>query len=140
MYGNNYGYNPYYQQPRYNTMPQQPIEQPLQTNLMSTRNILNGKQVDSIDVVKAMDIPLDGSISYFPLADGTAIVTKQLQTDGTSKTVIFKPVDEEKTTVTITRNSTTLATIKMNDWKNSQNISLKDYFDTTMISFSDSFI
>ena len=99
MYGNNYGYNPYYQQPRYNTMPQQPIEQPLQTNLMSTRNILNGKQVDSIDVVKAMDIPLDGSISYFPLADGTAIVTKQLQTDGTSKTVIFKPVDEEKTTV-----------------------------------------
>lgn len=54
---------------------------------------LQGKSVDSIDVVKAMDIPLDGSISYFPLTDGTAIVTKQLQNDGTSKTIIYKPVE-----------------------------------------------
>lgn len=63
---------------------------------------LQGKSVDSIDVVKAMDINLDGSISYFPLTDGTAIVTKQLQMDGTSKTIIYKPVveneKEEKTT------------------------------------------
>ena len=100
---NNYGYNPYYQPQRYNTMPQptieQPIQQPLQTSTLPTRNILNGKQVDSVEVVKAMDIPLDGSVSYFPLADGSAIVTKQLQTDGTSKTVVFKPVEEEKPTV-----------------------------------------
>lgn len=54
---------------------------------------LQGKSVDSIDVVKAMDIPLDGSISYFPLTDGTAILTKQLQSDGTSKTIIYKPVE-----------------------------------------------
>lgn len=53
---------------------------------------LQGKSVDSIDVVKAMDINLDGSISYFPLTDGTAIVTKQLQMDGTSKVVIYEPV------------------------------------------------
>ena len=100
---NNYGFNPYYQTPRYNTMPQQPMEQtiqqPLQTSAIPSRNILNGKQVDSVDVVKAMDIPLDGSVSYFPLADGSAIVTKQLQTDGTSKTIVFKPVEEEKATV-----------------------------------------
>ena len=36
---------------------------------------------------------MTGSISYFPLIDGSAIVTKQLQQDGTSKTVVFKPVD-----------------------------------------------
>lgn len=54
---------------------------------------LQGKSVDSVDVVKAMDIPLDGSISYFPLTDGTAILTKQLQSDGTSKTIIYKPVE-----------------------------------------------
>ena len=59
-------------------------------------NMLLGKSVDSIDVVKAMDIPLDGSVSYFPLTDGSAIVTKKLQNDGTSKTVIYKPVDDEK--------------------------------------------
>ena len=58
---------------------------------------LQGKSVDSIDVVKAMDIPLDGSTSYFPLADGSAIVTKQLQADGSSKTIVYKPVDEKET-------------------------------------------
>ena len=52
---------------------------------------LQGKSVESLDVVKATEIPLDGSISYFPLTDGTAIITKQLQADGTSKTVIYKP-------------------------------------------------
>ena len=51
--------------------------------------------VESIDVVKAMDIPLDGSTSYFPLTDGSAIVTKKIQNDGTSKTVVYKPVEEE---------------------------------------------
>lgn len=95
---NNYGYNPYYQ-PRYNTMPQQPMEQPIQQvfNSMQQRSFLNGKSVDSLEVVKAMDIPLDGSISYFPLTDGTAIITKQLQMDGTSRTTIYKPVEELST-------------------------------------------
>ena len=68
--------------PNYNPQPVAPVVQGLQ-----------GKTVDSIDVVKAMDIPLDGSISYFPLTDGSAIVTKQLQQDGTSKTMIYKAVD-----------------------------------------------
>ena len=49
------------------------------------------KQVDSLEVVKAIDIHLDGSVSYFPLANGSAIVTKQLQQDGTSKITIYEP-------------------------------------------------
>lgn len=63
---------------------------------------LQGKSVESLDVVKAMDIPLDGTISYFPLTDGSAIITKQLQQDGTSKTIIYKPFTEpEKAVETI---------------------------------------
>lgn len=96
---NNYGFNPYYQPQKYtggNQQIEQPIQQPMMNNMIQTRPILNGKSVDSIDVVRAMDIPLDGSISYFPLTDGSAIVTKQLQNDGTSKTIIFKPVTEEQ--------------------------------------------
>lgn len=57
---------------------------------------LQGKSVDNVEVVKATDIPLDGSISYFPLTDGSAIVTKQLQQDGTSKTVIYRPSNEKE--------------------------------------------
>lgn len=90
---NNYGnYNPYMGQQIY-----KPMEQQMVATQMSipTRSVLNGKQVESIDVVKAMDIPMDGSVSYFPIADGSAIVSKQLQLDGTSKTVIFKPSLED---------------------------------------------
>lgn len=94
--------NPYFnQQQRYQPMPMtnQQMQQPtyMQPIVQPTQPIgLLGKIVDSIDVVKSMDIPLDGSISYFPLADGTAIVCKQLQTDGTSKTTVYKPVTEEQ--------------------------------------------
>lgn len=93
---NNYGFNPYFQNQKIPQMEQiipQTYQQPLQ---ISKINGLFGKSVDNIDVVKAMDIPLDGSVSYFPLTDGSAIVSKQLQNDGTSKMVIYRPTNEEK--------------------------------------------
>ena len=100
--GPNYGMygptNAFQQQARYQPDPQQSAQpQPIYKQPEG----LQGKSVDSIDVVKAMDIPLDGSGSYFPLTDGTAIVTKQLQMDGSSKTVVYKPVeiDEPKQSV-----------------------------------------
>ena len=97
---NNYGYNPYYPQQRFQNV-DQPSQQPMittyQTPMQLTKpTTLLGKSVDNIDVVKAMDIPLDGSVSYFPLTDGSAIVSKQLQTDGTSKIVVYKPTQEDK--------------------------------------------
>lgn len=95
--GPNYGMygpaNAFQQQARYQPDPQQYTQpQPIFKQPVG----LQGKSVDSIDVVKAMDIPLDGSVSYFPLTDGTAIVTKQLQMDGSSKTVVYKPIELEE--------------------------------------------
>lgn len=91
-------YNPYmnrfYGQQQAN-MPQSmeiPIQQQNTPQMaLNRQNILYGKQVDSLEVVKAIDIPLDGSVSYFPLTNGSAIVTKQLQQDGTSKITIYEP-------------------------------------------------
>ena len=96
-------YNPYitrfYGQQQANIP--QPVEIPMQTQNvpqmgLNRQNILYGKQVDSLEVVKAIDIPLDGSISYFPLANGSAIVTKQLQQDGTSKITIYEPKTQKE--------------------------------------------
>lgn len=88
---NSYNQNPYFN-PYFN--PQQP-QQPQQMSSIRFNN-LQGKSIDNLEVVKAMDIPLDGSISYFPLVDGSAIVTKQLQQDGTSKITIYKPIEAEE--------------------------------------------
>lgn len=87
-------YNPYYNY-NYNQQNQQMPRQNAQQVYKPQSSVsLQGKVVDSLDVVKATDIPYDGSISYFPLTDGTAIITKQLQQDGTSKVVIYKPISE----------------------------------------------
>lgn len=94
---NNYGYNPYYQPQRFQNVDQQSMATTYQPPIQMTKSTtLLGKSVDNIDVVKATDIPLDGSISYFPLTDGSAIVSKQLQNDGTSKIIVYKPVKEDK--------------------------------------------
>ena len=92
---NPYGqYNPYY---NYNQSSQQ-IQRQQSQQMYKPQNMvsLQGKVVDSLDVVKATDIPYDGSVSYFPLTDGTAIITKQLQQDGTSKMVIYKPISQNE--------------------------------------------
>lgn len=97
MYSN---YNPYYNNYNFSQMGnqfQQPIQQPIQQQLYrNSLTGLQGKQIDDLAVVKATDIPLDGSVSYFPLADNTAIATKQLMPDGTSKIMIYKPIDEKE--------------------------------------------
>lgn len=94
---NNYGYNPYYQQQNGQQNGQQPMMTTYQPPIQLTKpSGLLGKVVDSIDVVRSLEIPLDGSTSYFPLANGEAIISKQLQTDGTSKIVVYKPTQEDK--------------------------------------------
>lgn len=93
MYNQYNPYNQYYNSQRY----QQPIvqQQPIQPISEIKLPSLQGKLIDNIDMVKVMDIPLDGSISYYPLTDGSGIVTKQLLQDGTSKTILYKPSDDK---------------------------------------------
>ena len=97
-------YNPYLNQ-YYGTQQMnrpQPMELPQQNQNVPqmglNRAFLNGKQVESIDIVKNLEIPLDGSISYFPLVNGTAIATKQLMQDGTSKITIYEPKTQKDDT------------------------------------------
>ena len=72
---------------------QQPIV-PAQTPVSNQMSAL-GKMVDSIDVVKATDIPMDGNAYYFPKADGTEVYCKQWLQNGTTRILTFKPVFED---------------------------------------------
>ena len=95
-------YNPYMN--RFYGQQQVNLPQPMDLSQQSqnvpqmglNRAFLNGKQVESIDIVKNLEIPLDGSISYFPLVNGTAIATKQLMQDGTSKITIYEPKTQKE--------------------------------------------
>ena len=76
---------------------QQSLQQPLPPAQMSGANQMSalGKMVDSIDVVKATDIPMDGNAYYFPKADGTEVYCKQWLQNGTTRILTFKPVLED---------------------------------------------
>ena len=78
---------------------QQSLQQPIVPTQMSGANQMSalGKMVDSIDVVKATDIPMDGNAYYFPKADGTEVYCKQWLQNGTTRILTFKPVFEDNT-------------------------------------------
>lgn len=75
-------------QTQYNQQQGYPIQQ--------QPNVLQGKVVDSIEVVKATDVPMDGSCYYFPKADGTEVYAKRWLPNGTTEIVSYVPVVEEK--------------------------------------------
>lgn len=55
-----------------------------------------GKIVDSVDIVKATDIPMDGNMYYFPKADGSEIFGKQWLANGQTRILTFKAsLDDE---------------------------------------------
>lgn len=125
MYGQpNYYGNQFYGQPM--QFRPQPIQQPVQPQMpqmdFNKPNGIQGKIVDSMEAAKAMDINLDGSISYFPLTDNSSIITKQLMQDGTSKITVYKPVTQTKPAeeikyVTEKDLNNAISKINTSDWK-----------------------
>ena len=89
--------NPYMERMAQLQQYQQSLQQPIvptQTPVSNQMSAL-GKIVDSIDVVKATDIPMDGNAYYFPKADGTEVYCKQWLQNGTTRILTFKPVSED---------------------------------------------
>lgn len=64
-----------------------------------------GKIVDSVDVVKATDIPMDGNAYYFPKADGTEVYMKRWLANGTTETTVYKPILDKGNAQTMTLSS-----------------------------------
>ena len=91
-------YNPYQ---NYLQNYQQSLQQPVVPTQISGADQMSalGKIVDSVDVVKATDVPMDGNIYYFPKADGTEVFAKQWLNNGTTQILTFKPVLNDKTDI-----------------------------------------
>ena len=90
------GQNPYMDRINFLQNYQQNLQQPMMPAQMSGTNqqmSVTGKVVDSIDVVKATDVPMDGNMYYFPKADGTEIFGKQWLQNGTTRILTFKPIE-----------------------------------------------
>lgn len=58
-----------------------------------------GKIVESEDIVKTTDIPMDGNMYYFPKADGTEIYAKKWLPNGQTQILAFKPILDTETNI-----------------------------------------
>lgn len=87
-------YNPYLQRMENLQQFQQVMQQPMSPAQMSGTSQFAplGKIVESVDMVKATDIPMDGNMYYFPTADGSLIFGKQWLANGQTRILTFKPV------------------------------------------------
>ena len=94
-------FNPYMQRMENLQQFQQAIQQPMVPTSMSGANQFSplGKMVESIDMVKATDIPMDGNMYYFPTADGNMIFSKQWMPNGQTRILTFKPLLEEESNI-----------------------------------------
>lgn len=89
--------NPYMERMAQLQQYQQSLQQPIAPTQTPVSNQMSalGKIVDSIDVVKATDVPMDGNMYYFPKADGTEIFSKQWLSNGQTRILTFKPVFDD---------------------------------------------
>ncbi len=95
-YPNNYIGNPYMQSPYNNYQAMQSAPQLMQIN----RPGLTGKVVNSLNEITASDVPMDGSVSYFPSMDGNTIVAKKWGSNGLIETSLYSLQNNEADNVT----------------------------------------
>lgn len=80
---------PQYQNPYFDRL--QNLQQ-FQQAMHQPQFVPMGKVVESLEMVKSIDIPMDGNSYYFPKADGTEIYSKRWLANGTTETIAYKPV------------------------------------------------
>ena len=79
------------QQPTY-TSPQPAIPNVQQANQSGPASpSVCGRVISNPDSIAPQEVPMDGSISVFPMQDNSAIFVKRWNADGTIKTIKFVP-------------------------------------------------
>ena len=85
---------PYPQYPQYPYQPQQtyqPMPQTIVSNQSRTFPPITGRIVNSLDEITVQEVPTDGTVAWFPSADGSCVYGKRWTPDGNIKTMRFVP-------------------------------------------------
>ena len=100
--------NPYMYRMNFLQNYQQNLQQPLVPTSMSGANQqampqqivgINGRIVQAVETINPNEVPMDGSVAFFPKQDLTEIYAKSWNADGTIRTLTFKPVLNDKTDI-----------------------------------------
>lgn len=90
--------NPYMDRMNFLQNYQQSLQQqPMQMNQqpMPQQTIgINGRVVQAVENINANEVPMDGSMAFFPKQDMSEIYVKGWNADGTIRTIVYKPCTE----------------------------------------------
>ena len=87
-----FNYQNYPMQMQQQQIPMGYFTPPMQQQIQQ-QNQSSGKIVDSVEMVKFTDIPMDGNSYYFPKADGTEIYSKRWLANGSTEINTYVKVD-----------------------------------------------
>lgn len=93
FYPQQYGaYAPYQQVQQQRFQPQEQFQ-----TMQNQQTIgLNGRIVQVVENINANEVPMDGSMAFFPKQDLSEIYVKGWNADGTIKTIVYKPQIDNK--------------------------------------------
>ena len=75
------------------SLEQQPVQmnqQPIPQQIVG----INGRIVQAVENINANEVPMDGSMAFFPKQDMSEIYVKGWNADGTIRTIVYKPYTE----------------------------------------------
>lgn len=70
--------------------PMQMNQQPMPQQMIG----INGRVVQAVENINANEVPMDGSMAFFPKQDMSEIYVKSWNANGTIKTAVYKPYAE----------------------------------------------
>lgn len=96
--------NPYMDRMNFLQNYQQSLQQqPMQINQPMPQQIagINGRIVQAVENINANEVPMDGSMAFFPKQDMSEIYVKGWNADGTIRTIVYKPYTAPKDNQTV---------------------------------------
>lgn len=102
--------NPYMDRMNFLQNYQQSLQQPVAGTQMSLANQqamsqqiagINGRIVQAVENINANEVPMDGSMAFFPKQDMSEIYVKGWNSDGTINTIVYKPYTAPKDNQTV---------------------------------------
>lgn len=102
--------NPYMDRMNFLQNYQQSLQQPVAGMQMSLANQqtmpqqpagINGRIVQTVENINANEVPMDGSMAFFPKQDLSEIYVKGWNANGTINTIVYRPYTEPKDNQTV---------------------------------------
>jgi hypothetical protein len=94
-----YQYNPMANMQRFQS--QEQIQPQIQQSMPQQIAGINGRIVQAVENINANEVPMDGSMAFFPKQDLSEIYVKGWNANGTINTIVYKPYTAPKDNQTV---------------------------------------